>query len=81
VAAEAGVSRATVSYVLNGADAKHRITPATRDRVLEVPGQSRFVLFHLTPSDLAYYSTAASRWTVAPGRYTVLLWRRIGNRL
>jgi DNA-binding LacI/PurR family transcriptional regulator len=30
------VSRATVSYVLNGADQKHRITPATRDRVLEV---------------------------------------------
>jgi DNA-binding LacI/PurR family transcriptional regulator len=36
VAAAAGVSRATVSYVLNGADTKHRITPATRDRVLEV---------------------------------------------
>lgn len=36
VAAEAGVSRATVSYVLNGADQKHRITPATRDRVLAV---------------------------------------------
>lgn len=36
MAAAAGVSRATVSYVLNGADAKHRITPATRDRVLEV---------------------------------------------
>jgi len=36
VAAAAGVSRATVSYVLNGTDALHRITPATRDRVLEV---------------------------------------------
>jgi DNA-binding LacI/PurR family transcriptional regulator len=36
VAAEAGVSRATVSYVLNGNDQKHRITLATRDRVLEV---------------------------------------------
>jgi DNA-binding LacI/PurR family transcriptional regulator len=36
VAAAAGVSRATVSYVLNGADEKHRITAATRDRVLEV---------------------------------------------
>lgn len=35
VAAAAGVSRATVSYVLNGADEKHRITPRTRDRVLE----------------------------------------------
>jgi DNA-binding LacI/PurR family transcriptional regulator len=35
VAAEAGVSRATVSYVLNGADQKHRISPSTRDRVLE----------------------------------------------
>lgn len=29
------MSRATVSYVLNGADQKHRITAATRDRVLE----------------------------------------------
>jgi beta-glucosidase len=37
------------------------------------PGQSRLVLFRLTPSDLAYYNTAAGRWTVAPGRYTVLL--------
>jgi DNA-binding LacI/PurR family transcriptional regulator len=36
VAAAAGVSRATVSYVLNGTDQKHRITPATRDRVLAV---------------------------------------------
>ena len=36
MAAAAGVSRATVSYVLNGADQKHRITPATRDRVLAV---------------------------------------------
>ncbi len=36
VAHAAGVSRATVSYVLNGADEKHRITSATRDRVLEV---------------------------------------------
>jgi DNA-binding LacI/PurR family transcriptional regulator len=36
VAAAAGVSRATVSYVLNGAHEKHRITPATRDRVLAV---------------------------------------------
>ncbi len=30
------MSRATVSYVLNGADERHRITRATRDRVLEV---------------------------------------------
>jgi DNA-binding LacI/PurR family transcriptional regulator len=30
------VSRATVSYVLNGAAEEHRITPATRDRVLDV---------------------------------------------
>ena len=36
VASAAGVSRATVSYVLNGAHEKHRITSATRDRVLEV---------------------------------------------
>jgi beta-glucosidase len=37
------------------------------------PGQSRLVLFRLTPSDLAYYNSTAGRWTVAPGRYTVLL--------
>ncbi len=37
------------------------------------PGQSRLVLFRLTRSDLAYYSTPAGRWTIAPGRYTVLL--------
>ena len=37
------------------------------------PGQSRLVLFRLTSSDLAYYNTTAGRWTVAPGRYTVLL--------
>jgi beta-glucosidase len=37
------------------------------------PGQSRFVLFRLTPSDLAYYNAASGQWSVAPGRYTVLL--------
>ena len=37
------------------------------------PGQSRFVLFRLTPSDLAYYSTGQGKFTVAPGRYTVLI--------
>ena len=37
------------------------------------PGQSRFVLFRLSPSDLAYYSSSQSRFTVAPGRYTVLV--------
>ena len=37
------------------------------------PGQSRFVAFRLSPSDLAYYDTGAGRFTVAPGRYTVLV--------
>jgi beta-glucosidase len=37
------------------------------------PGRTKFVLFHLTPSDLAYYDASSGRWTVAPGRYTVLL--------
>jgi len=36
-------------------------------------GQSRFVLFRLSPSDLAYYDTTQGRFTVAPGRYTVLV--------
>ena len=37
------------------------------------PGQTKFVLFPLTRSDLAYYDAPSGRWTVAPGRYTVLL--------
>ena len=37
------------------------------------PGQSRFVLFRLSPSDLAYYNTGQGKFTVAPGRYTVLV--------
>ena len=37
------------------------------------PGQSRSVVFRLTPSDLAYYNTNDSKFTVAPGRYTALL--------
>ena len=37
------------------------------------PGQSRFVVFRLTPSDLAYYNAGSGRWTVAPGRYTALV--------
>jgi beta-glucosidase len=37
------------------------------------PGQSRFVAFRLSPSDLAYYNTGAGKFTVAPGRYTVLV--------
>ncbi len=37
------------------------------------PGQTRFVLFRLTPSDLAYYNASSGQWTVAPGRYTALI--------
>jgi beta-glucosidase len=37
------------------------------------PGQSTFVAFRLSPSDLAYYNTGAGKFTVAPGRYTVLV--------
>ncbi|HET6871248.1 MAG TPA: glycoside hydrolase family 3 C-terminal domain-containing protein [Solirubrobacteraceae bacterium] len=37
------------------------------------PRQTKFVLFRLTPSDLAYYDASSGRWTVAPGRYSVLL--------
>ncbi|HEV3389179.1 MAG TPA: glycoside hydrolase family 3 C-terminal domain-containing protein [Solirubrobacteraceae bacterium] len=37
------------------------------------PGQRRFVLFRLTPSDLGYYNSGQAGFTVAPGRYTVLL--------
>jgi beta-glucosidase len=34
-------------------------------------GQSKFVVFRLKPSDLAYFDATSGRWTVAPGRYTV----------
>ena len=37
------------------------------------PGQSRFVVFRLRPSDLAYYSQSSNKFTVAPGCYTVLV--------
>ena len=37
------------------------------------PGHSRLVLFHLSSSDMAYYNATSGQWTVAPGRYTVLL--------
>jgi len=37
------------------------------------PGQSKLVLFRLSPGDLAYYDANSSRLTVAPGRYTVLV--------
>ena len=37
------------------------------------PGQSRLVTFRLSASDLAYYDQARGRFTVAPGRYTVLV--------
>jgi beta-glucosidase len=37
------------------------------------PGQSRFVLFRLDSSDLSYYDAATGQWTVAPGRYQVLV--------
>ncbi len=41
--------------------------------VTVAPGQTRFVVFHLSPSDLAYYNGGQGKFTVAPGRYTVLL--------
>jgi hypothetical protein len=31
------------------------------------------VLFRLTPSDLAYYNAGQGKFTIAPGRYTVLI--------
>jgi beta-glucosidase len=37
------------------------------------PGQTRLVLFHLQSSDLAYYNIGQRKFTIAPGRYTVLL--------
>jgi beta-glucosidase len=37
------------------------------------PGKSRFVLFRLQSSDLAYFNATSDQWTVAPGRYTALV--------
>jgi beta-glucosidase len=37
------------------------------------PGQSKLVLFRLSPGDLAYYDKNSNQFTVAPGRYTVLV--------
>ncbi len=41
------------------------------------------MLFRLSPSDLAYYNSALGKFTVAPGRYTVLVGTsstELGNR-
>jgi beta-glucosidase len=37
------------------------------------PGQSKLVVFRLSRADLSYYDTNISRFTVAAGRYTVLV--------
>jgi len=37
------------------------------------PGQSKLVVFRLSRADLAYYDTNSSQFTVAAGRYTVLV--------
>jgi beta-glucosidase len=37
------------------------------------PGQSKLVRFRLSASSLAYYDPNGSQFTVAPGRYTVLV--------
>jgi len=42
-------------------------------RVDLAPGQSRLVMFRLQASDLAYFDQGSNRFTVAPGRYTVLV--------
>ena len=39
------------------------------------PGERQLVQFRLTPSDLAYFDAAHNQWTVAPGRYTVMIGR------
>ena len=36
------------------------------------PGHGQLVLFRLRPSDLAYYDQS-NQFTIAPGRYTVLV--------
>jgi beta-glucosidase len=37
------------------------------------PRKSRLILLRLHPGDLAYYDQSSNRFTVAPGRYTVLV--------
>jgi beta-glucosidase len=37
------------------------------------PGQTRLIRFRLHPADLAYYDQNSNQFTVAPGRYTVLV--------
>jgi beta-glucosidase len=37
------------------------------------PGQSKLVVFRLNSGDLAYYDSNSGQFTVAPGRYTVLV--------
>jgi beta-glucosidase len=40
-------------------------------RVTLAPGRSTTVRLHLTPGDLAQWSTAANSWVIAPGTYRI----------
>lgn len=40
-------------------------------KVFLLPGKSATVTFDLTPQDLAYWQTSESKWSVAPGCYSV----------
>jgi Bacterial regulatory proteins, lacI family len=67
VAVAAGLSRATASYVLNGADEKHRIAPATRNRQM-VSGSS--ALSSPPAVRVASFSASSSREWMSSFWYT-----------
>ena len=43
------------------------------DKVILVPGQSVQITFALSPRDLSYWDSASQSWTMAHGRYKVML--------
>jgi len=43
------------------------------ERVSPAPGQSRQVTVHVDPRGFSYWSTADHRWTLPPGRRTVMV--------
>jgi len=66
---------ATIELYLESPPAAHEPPKQLKgySKVGLAPGQSKLVLFRLSPGDLAYYNANSSRFTVAPGRYTALV--------
>jgi beta-glucosidase len=66
---------ATLELYLVSPSAAHEVPKQLKgySNVDLAPGQSRLVVFRLSRADLAYFDQSRDHFTVAPGRYTVLV--------